>query len=1083
MKHKQLRPTIGFLTPSIHAPIVQALWPGVLAAARQYDVNLVYFAGGTLQAQRDFQGQANIIYDLITQESVDGLISWSSTVYYDLRQEEIHRFHARYHPLPIVCIGKAVAGCPTVMMDNVSGMRALLTHLIDTHGYSHLAFMRGPETHQYAQERYHTYLQVLQDYHLPVIPELVTPPLNWFGTDGGAEAIRLLLDERRLQPKRDIEVLIGAIDSFALSAICALNARGIRVPDDLAVVGFNDVAEGRLSTPSLTTVTPQFFEQGQQAVRLLWSRLEGTPVADLTKVPSTLVVRRSCGCFAPIVVRAAPSESAAPPVAAVALSTRREPILAAMLQAAGHPDRTAPWAEQVFDAFVHDLHKGVPAKFLAAIEAMLRHELASDSQIERWHDVLSALRCQSLGYLEDRTLLSSAEDLWQQARILIGEALTRHQMAQQWQIRQQIQAMGEIEALLSTTFELEQILTILAEGLPRLGIVNGILALYEDPQPYTYPQPIPAWSRVRLACAGQQRLEGQLGEQRLPTVQIMTSEFFPRAGCFVRIIEPLYVREEQLGFLVLGIAPHEAPVYDGVYETLRREISSTLQGALLMQRVQERSAELARQKYILDTFLENVPDSIYFKDRDSRITHANKAHARRIGLTDPAEELGKTDFDFFPEPLARLKYAQEQEIIRTGQPIIGMEEFNEEGRWDLATKMPLRDEHGTIIGTFGISRDITPLKQVELSLRRLEKAVETTDVGITITDNDGRIIYLNPAEAQMHGYTVAELLGQQANIFAPPEYRESSRHSDTAANVISYWRRERTNMRKDGTIFPVRLISNPITDAGGQLLGKVTVCEDITDRKQAEHALLEAHAELRQKNVQLAELNASKDAFFSIISHDLRSPFTAILGFARLLHEQFDRFPPEQVKKNIAKIHTAAERLYALLENLLTWSRIQRGAMDYSPGILALGQLVNDVFALYRSHAEQKQISFHMTISPQTTVYADEQMLETVLRNLISNALKFTPSGGRVEVSALQRETLVEIAISDTGIGIPVEDRSKLFHLEAHYTQKGTAGEQGTGLGLSLCKDLLQKNGGDIWVESGQNQGTTFRFTVPTPPG
>ena len=232
------------------------------------------------------------------------------------------------------------------------------------------------------------------------------------------------------------------------------------------------------------------------------------------------------------------------------------------------------------------------------------------------------------------------------------------------------------------------------------------------------------------------------------------------------------------------------------------------------------------------------------------------------------------------------------------------------------------------------------------------------------------------------------------NMFAPPEFREPPGRAGVDPNAISYWRRERTNVRKDGTIFPVRLISNPITDPDGHPLGKVMVCEDITERKQAEQALLAAHAELKEKNVQLAELNASKDTFFAIISHDLRSPFTAILGFARLLDEQFDRYQPETVKRYIGKLHTAVERLYALLENLLTWSRIQQGAMDYAPDALDLREVVEENLALYRSQTEHKQITLQSNVPPQTSVYADSQMLETVLRNLLSNALKFTPSGG-----------------------------------------------------------------------------------------
>jgi rsbT co-antagonist protein RsbR len=182
----------------------------------------------------------------------------------------------------------------------------------------------------------------------------------------------------------------------------------------------------------------------------------------------------------------------------------------------------------------------------------------------------------------------------------------------------------------------------------------------------------------------------------------------------------LFLRESQLGFILYEIGLQEGTIYD----TLRAQISSALQGALLVQRVQERTSSLARQQYILDTFMENVPDSIYFKDLESRFTRLDKALARHFELDDPAEGVGKSDYDFFPEEQAQPKYEQEQEIIRTGQPIMDLEEPDGVGHWSLTTKMPLRDENGEIIGTFGISRDITALKEAQAALEKAYAEVE-----------------------------------------------------------------------------------------------------------------------------------------------------------------------------------------------------------------------------------------------------------------------------------------------------------------------------------------------------------------------
>lgn len=237
--------------------------------------------------------------------------------------------------------------------------------------------------------------------------------------------------------------------------------------------------------------------------------------------------------------------------------------------------------------------------------------------------------------------------------------------------------------------------------------------------------------------------------------------------------------------------------------------------------------------------------------------------------------------------------------------------------------------------------------------------------------------------------------------------------------------------------------------------------------------------ELKRKNAQLHELNASKDKFFSIISHDLRSPFTALLGFSQLLEENLERYHPAEIKTRVQKIRFSAEQLYALLENLLAWARLQRGVLEHNPEQINLAEIVADNLALFAAKAEQKQITFKNGVARGTAGYADYNMMNTVIRNLISNAVKFTGSGGMIEISIRRRaQQFFEIAVADTGVGIKPEDFTKLFRLDGQYTHLGTNGEKGTGLGLNLCKDLVEKNGGQIWVESEVGKGTTFRFTL-----
>ena len=198
-----------------------------------------------------------------------------------------------------------------------------------------------------------------------------------------------------------------------------------------------------------------------------------------------------------------------------------------------------------------------------------------------------------------------------------------------------------------------------------------------------------------------------------------------------------------------------------------------------------------------------------------------------------------------------------------------------------------------------------------------------------------------------------------------------------------------------------------------------------------------------------------------------------------MLSSYFDTYSQEELKRDIEILRTTTNYLYALLENLLAWSRLQRGLMQYQPEELDIEVLVRENVVLFTSKAEQKQILLTSSVQKNTRSYVDYNMINTVLRNLLSNALKFTNAGGTVDVFVTRIGDNVEIAVSDTGIGIVAADLPKLFRIEDKNTHRGTAGEEGTGLGLILCQELVKQNGGTIRVESEEGKGTTFTFTVP----
>lgn len=233
-------------------------------------------------------------------------------------------------------------------------------------------------------------------------------------------------------------------------------------------------------------------------------------------------------------------------------------------------------------------------------------------------------------------------------------------------------------------------------------------------------------------------------------------------------------------------------------------------------------------------------------------------------------------------------------------------------------------------------------------------------------------------------------------------------------------------------------------------------------------------------NKKLQELNAMKDKFFGIIAHDLKNPFNIIFGFTEILLHEFDTLSREDKLRFIREIDKSSRQTFKLLENLLYWSRSQTGRMDFKPKVLNLTWMIKETFSVFESLAKNKNISLSTNATDDVEAFGDEEMIKTVLRNLISNGIKFTNSGGKVSVLLKSIDGNKEITVEDTGVGIKEETKEKLFSIENVSTSDGTHGEKGTGLGLILCKEFVEKNGGTIRVESEIGKGSKFIFTIPS---
>ena len=720
------RPTIGLLLVGVFPPNEELLWSGVMDAARHYDVNLISFCGSFVHHPDPLVAQANRLYQLVNPEVVDGLLIVSTVGWY-FTDKELPAFFTCYHPLPCVSLDRAVSGVPSVVKNNYQGMYDAMVHIIEEHGYRRIAFLQGFIGAEWEQERYQAYRDSLNAHGLSFDPDLVVPlPTSWDSSGlplGGEEQIRILLEERKLRPKVDIEAIVGATDALTRQALIALRTRKIAVPQEIAMIGFDDEETSRVMNPPLTTVRNPMYAIGRKGVEMLMAQLHGETVPERVSVPTPLIVRQSCGCRSSLVSRAVAgtAETGASLLKSSKLAIQRDKICAKLARTLdiSSVQSLQNWPEIMWEAFIDELTGQNPGLFLSQMETLLNQAIEGGRSPIAWQDAISTLRSEVLPYLSPAER-ARAEDLWGQTRVLIAEVAQRVQAHQTIQAKHQAQVLREIGAKLITMFDVEQLMTILAEELPGLDITSCYLALYASDSDVETSQavpplcldPAPEFSRLILAYNEHGRVALKPGGRRFRSRRLAPADLLPRDRRYSLVMEPLYFQEQQIGFALFETGPRQG----SVYEALRVEISSALQGDLLVQRVQERTVEIARQKYVLDTFMETVPDSIYFKDRESRITRANQAHAEQLGLQNPDDEIGKTDFDFLPEHAARVIYEQEQTIMHSGQPIVSVEEIDPQGRWRLTTKMPLRDEHGDIVGTFGISRDITSLKHTEQEL-------------------------------------------------------------------------------------------------------------------------------------------------------------------------------------------------------------------------------------------------------------------------------------------------------------------------------------------------------------------------------
>ncbi|MDQ1267031.1 MAG: two-component system, sensor histidine kinase and response regulator [Bacteroidota bacterium] len=507
------------------------------------------------------------------------------------------------------------------------------------------------------------------------------------------------------------------------------------------------------------------------------------------------------------------------------------------------------------------------------------------------------------------------------------------------------------------------------------------------------------------------------------------------------------------------------------------------------------------------TLSNKAPISIISFDEDGLITFVNDYHVDNYAGDKTKDYfLGKSIFELN----AHIKggILNDLDKLLQGETIELNEVFvsnllSGKSEWFNFRGVPLLYK-GKLSGGIIIREDITERKKAQEALQIANEynrgLIESSLDPFFILNSDNQIIDVNIAAELFTGYMRSELIDSEfSSHFSEPDRAYAVVKKVFKDGEVRDF--ELGLKHKQGAVTPVIYNASVFWDKKSKVLRAFALARNINQLKKVEndmkqlivalrlsHKMIEDRAkqieklniELSDSESKLKELNKNKDKFFSIIAHDLKNPFSGFLNLSDMLVKDLDSLSIDELRELTGSLNISAQNLYKLLENLLQWSRLQRGVSEFNPDNFSLQYIADMNIQLVATNANQKAIVIENAVEDDLYAYCDINMVNTVVRNLLTNACKFTGDGGKIVVGANDYdERFMMMKVCDNGIGMNEETISKLFRIDQHVTTLGTANEGGTGLGLILCKELVEKNGGSIWIESEPGKGSCFYFTLP----
>ncbi len=1045
------RKTVAVLGAQLSRSWGAEFMDGILDLARARDINVVYFVGGRPVAVSAPQsgGHSYGLYDLVKPGHFDGILL-ASDIGYGVAPNAIQDFCRVFAPAPIVSFAVQTEGVSSFITDNEGGMRALIRHLIEMHGYKRIAFIRGIHGQLEAEQRFNAYVDELKAHGIDFDERLVVT--GDYSTESGRAAVRTLLDERAIR----VQAIAASNDRMAFGAIEVLQQRGIQVPDGIAVTGFDDVSESNSMGVPLTTVHQSFFETGKKAFEALMKRMDGEKISDVNVMPAQLVVRWSCGCLPENIKKAIvlPKEVSH----TGRLENKRDAAIRALFMAAGIPEDSLERAQyidvfgRIWDVFLASLRETDKSDaFLKMVQTMVELLQRYGYDSTTWHNVVSIFRRYALGGITSNTVMLRAENLFQQARMLVGELSQRAQAFRRLQFEQQEEALNNFSFSMAPAMTFDEIGEALSKHFPIFGLERWYLMFYTDvASPGSVLSPTPESYRLLLQY-DQNKFQIPQEKSAIATGRLVPRGKTPEDHRYAAVVMPLALASNRFGFMWAEMGPTD---WD-VYMRLKNLLSSALLRTMLVQQREHAQKEVER---LLIEARERGVDLARARDAAEKAASQNaKLFESEQGRRRGAEALARSSRQLLSlttiEKLPQQILEQLQQVLPFDRGILLMEDVN---------AMPRIRSHQGLPADADIS---------EFQLR-----IDSKDFYKVIARKGETLIIHNVDSVQ--NWSQPAWLPRDLSWMGVPLYSK-----DKVIGSLMLSRAKSAFNEDDGftaTTFAMQAI---VALENARLYDEVTSINQMMERMVSQRV-----EELNNAYNTLAKHDKNKSAFIQVAAHELRTPLTVIKGYLGMLSVD----PVVQANPVLAQaiegVSQGTSRLHQVVSSMLDVARLDNQITNPHVEPVSLNLILRLIHKDYVKDLAVRNLTFELDegLKEIPPLLADPELLKKALDHIVVNAIKFTPDGGSIVISAkvvddARQGKLAEIRVKDTGIGIDAEHHKiifeKLFQLgtvELHSSSRTNYKGGGAGLGLAISSGIVKALQGSIWVESNGHDETNF---------